>query len=216
MATLVCAAMGIQIREWFGFDITDWSQDAKDHRDGERCPFIGADCTKVFSDRTVSGVCAISSGDGRPVAICPNRLYAENHAFLADIAATAFGPDCRIIHPRDLRRVRHDGKHVVAFGKRYGSEVRLPQRRGTGNYFVDWILARISAAGTLAEFVAVEVQTIDTTGTYRPAVETLRLGQPRLSLESSTAGFNWENVSKRILPQLIYKGQEAAPPQAEG
>src|SRR5690606_34526853 len=29
---------------------------------------------------------------------------------------------------------------------------------------------------------------------------------PARQVESATAGFNWENVNKRILPQLIYKG----------
>ena len=56
----------------------------------------------------------------------------------------------------------------------------------------------------MINFVAVEVQSIDTTGNYREERETY------LSEETfagkSTAGFNWENVNKRILPQIIYKG----------
>ncbi len=54
------------------------------------------------------------------------------------------------------------------------------------------------------DFVAVEVQSIDTTGNYRGERDAY------LKEESfpgtSTAGFNWENVNKRILPQIIYKG----------
>lgn len=69
---------------------------------------------------------------------------------------------------------------------------------------MDWVLAHLSAKGELMNFVAVEVQSIDTTGNYRRERETY------LKEESfqgkSTAGFNWENVNKRILPQLIYKG----------
>ena len=56
----------------------------------------------------------------------------------------------------------------------------------------------------MIEFVAVEVQTIDTTGTYRPGYDALKTDS---SIKKTTAGLNWENVAKRILPQLIYKGQ---------
>ena len=56
----------------------------------------------------------------------------------------------------------------------------------------------------LINFVAVEVQSIDTTGNYRAERETYL--KEKAFLGKSTAGFNWENVNKRILPQLIYKG----------
>jgi hypothetical protein len=62
----------------------------------------------------------------------------------------------------------------------------------------------VSAAGELINFVAVEVQSIDTTGNYRGEREAYLSGQPFPGY--STAGFNWENVNKRIVPQLIYKG----------
>ncbi|GAA2161111.1 hypothetical protein GCM10009826_29310 [Humibacillus xanthopallidus] len=65
-------------------------------------------------------------------------------------------------------------------------------------------MARLDAQGNLAEFVAIEVQSIDTTGNYRNG-RTALLAQTR-HIERTTAGFNWENVSKRILPQVIYKG----------
>lgn len=45
----------------------------------------------------------------------------------------------------------------------------MPQRAGTGSYFVDWVLARLDGNGELTEFTAIEVQTIDTTGNYREA-----------------------------------------------
>ena len=80
----------------------------------------------------------------------------------------------------------------------------MPQKSKKGGYFVDWVLARLNSKGDLVEFVAVEVQTIDTTGTYRPGYEALKADR---SVEKTTAGLNWENVAKRILPQLIYKGQ---------
>ncbi len=69
---------------------------------------------------------------------------------------------------------------------------------------MDWILALLSPEGTLQEFVAVEVQAIDTTGNYRAERDAHMNGQAFTGY--SEAGVNWENVSKRILPQLIYKG----------
>jgi hypothetical protein len=86
----------------------------------------------------------------------------------------------------------------------FGKELRLPSRGARGGYFLDWALARLDASGALAEFVAVEVQSIDTTGICRPEVELLRVGHAKVP--ASKAGLNWENVSKRILPQLICNG----------
>jgi hypothetical protein len=75
---------------------------------------------------------------------------------------------------------------------------------GRGGYFVDWVLALINTSGELQEFVAIEVQAIDTTGTYRDERDAYIRGH---AFERySVAGLNWENVSKRILPQIIYKG----------
>ena len=48
------------------------------------------------------------------------------------------------------------------------------------------------------------MQTIDTTGTYQNARRALI---ERKAVEKDTVGLNWENVSKRIIPQIIYKGQ---------
>lgn len=70
---------------------------------------------------------------------------------------------------------------------------------------MDWILALLDSEGNLVEFVAIEVQTIDTTGNYRASRAAL-LTDDRDIVQSSV-GLNWENVNKRILPQLIYKGQ---------
>ena len=82
--------------------------------------------------------------------------------------------------------------------------MHLPKRKGKGAYFVDWILARLTADHELIDFTAVEVQTIDTTGNYRDEVGALFEGlRPT---RKSTASPNWENVNKRILPQIIYKG----------
>jgi len=93
---------------------------------------------------------------------------------------------------------------VAVFGQRWGRELRLPQRRTRGAYFVDWILSLIDRNGQLQEFVALEIQAIDTTGNYRAERDAYIRGSEFPGY--SDAGLNWENVSKRILPQIIYKG----------
>lgn len=118
----------------------------------------------------------------------------------------AFRPDLELIAGKKAQKwAQRTGQSCVAvFGKGWGGELRLPQKEGRGGYFVDWVLALLDEDGGLTEFVAVEVQTIDTTGSYGNGHQALMLDR---SIVKTTAGLNWENVSKRILPQLIYKGQ---------
>ena len=52
--------------------------------------------------------------------------------------------------------------------------------------------------------MAIEVQSIDTTGNYQ-AERKAYLEETEFT-GKTTAGLNWENVNKRILPQIIYKG----------
>ena len=69
---------------------------------------------------------------------------------------------------------------------------------------MDWVLALAGPDNVLIEFVAVEVQSIDTTGNYRAERLTYLNNKP--AGVNSVAGINWENVNKRILPKLIFKG----------
>jgi len=196
--------VALNIVELFGYAPADRSPAARAAREDLICPFLGSRCTKKLNDGLVSGACTVKSIHAEPVICCPNRLYASSYQILVDMAVTAFGPSVRLIQASEVPRVKHDGRNVAAFGKRWLRELRLPQRGGRGGYFVDWILALIDSSGRLAEFVAVEVQSIDTTGNYRAEREEYLA--ERSYPGSSPAGLNWENVSKRILPQIIYKG----------
>jgi hypothetical protein len=157
-----------------------------------------------LNDGIVSGVCTVKQVNSGPIICCPVRLYAKDYQILLDIATEAFGDGVRLVLGSHTPNQLQDGKNVAVFGKRWGRELHLPQRGGTGSYFVDWILALLSPTGALQEFVAIEVQAIDTTGNYRAEREAHMHGNAFTS--ASMAGVNWENVSKRILPQLIYKG----------
>lgn len=98
-----------------------------------------------------------------------------------------------------------DGSDIFVFGKKWGKELRVPNRRKNGGYFVDWVLAQVDENQNLQDFVAVELQTMDTTGSYERQVREL-LGEDVSSIETKQSSLNWENVAKRILAQLIYKG----------
>ncbi|MGK3710459.1 NotI family restriction endonuclease [Arthrobacter sp. IK3] len=194
------------VSEFFGFPVTDVSAAAIGAARNLYCPFLDRTCVKTLSDGLISGACAIKPANSPAVICCPNRLYAENYSFLLDVAARAFPAGLELVPgPGALTNAQERGQQVIGvFGKRWGGELRLPQRSGVGNYFVDWILALVDPVEGLTEFVAVEVQTIDTTGNYRASRTALLENR---EIAKSSAGLNWENVNKRILPQLIYKGQ---------
>jgi hypothetical protein len=120
------------------------------------------------------------------------------------VAEVVFGPGLPFIPGNKAGADPRGGNRVFAFGSALGGEVKLPAIGGRGGFFVDWILALVDRNAELKEFVAVEVQSIDTTGNYRKEREAY-LAEKEFT-GYSTAGINWENVNKRILPQLIYKG----------
>lgn len=196
------------ISEFFGYKAEDASTIALNTANSQICPFLGSPCTKVLSrDHLISGVCSVrQKTEGSPSVICcPIRIYAEDYKMLHLISRQAFGRDFGLYAGRAaVERARAEGGSIAVFGHGWGGELRLPQRAGTGSYFVDWVLARLDENGELAEFTAIEVQTIDTTGNYREARTALLENR---SVISDTVALKWENVSKRIIPQLIYKGQ---------
>jgi len=199
--------MAGHIYEFYGYGATDGSRKAKEAAASAVCPFLGTTCEKTLSDGIVSGVCAIRPVKSGPVICCPIRLYADNYRVLNEIARRAFGSDHDLVRGPQARAraVRESRPLVAVFGQRWGGELRLPRKTGHGNYFVDWILALVSETGELQQFVAVEVQTMDTTGNYRSGRTALMDG--RREMVHTSVGINWENVSKRIVPQLVYKGQ---------
>lgn len=170
------------------------------------CPFIDGPCTKTFSDRTISGVCAIKPSTSPAVICCPKRLYYDNYKILRDISLLAFEDTFELVSGEEAANfaISQNTKCVAVFGHNWGKELRIPTKTSGNTFSIDWTLALISEQGDLLEFVAVEVQSIDTTGNYKDGFKEL-ISTGRVM--KTTAGLNWENVNKRILPQLVYKGQ---------
>jgi len=200
--------MALQIIEFFGYSPRDKSTAAGATRQSLACPFVGGTRTKTLRGdggaKVVGGACTVRQATPSPVICCPKRLYAGRYRILQDVAEAVFGPGLPFVPGSQVSVDPRVGNRVFAFGSSLGGEVRLPPIRGRGGFFVDWILALVDKQGELKEFVAVEVQSIDTTGNYRKEREA-HLAEREFA-GYSNAGINWENVNKRILPQLIYKG----------
>ena len=73
---------------------------------------------------------------------------------------------------------------------------------GFGN--VDFVIAEQTSDGSVGQFLSVELQAIDITGTVNPDYMALRLGG--LTAKPKSYGLNWDNVYKRYITQLIRKG----------
>lgn len=199
--------MALRIVEFFGF--APLTEAARPFVADLMCPFTRTSCIKPDH-----GSCSIRQKSGDPIICCPHRLYADEYEMLKSIARDCFGANFELVTAVEARARRLSkslvGNEVVAFGKGWGGELPLPRPRRkdgkrSGSYFVDWILAKINASGELEDFTAIEVQTIDTTGNYNEVVEAFRQFLEFAGF-SKTGGMNWENVNKRILPQVIYKG----------
>ncbi|TCS64680.1 NotI family restriction endonuclease [Varunaivibrio sulfuroxidans] len=205
--------MALSVSEFFGF--TPLDPQASEYVQNVQCPFVGSDCIKPSH-----GACAVRQiTSDEAVICCPNRMYAENYGMLEDVATEAFGPGVQLVAPDQASILRGEGKltdkHVCVFGRYFGRELPLPKpmqgAAGQRNYYMDWILARLLPSGEVQDLTALEVQTIDTTGNYSDQAGCYFNGQSFTDPQGRTpgysnAGLNWENVNKRILPQLIYKG----------
>lgn len=172
--------------ELFGRDVSDTSLPWAEIIAEQICPFLGKRCYKVrkSSSEVSIGTCTVSYGaTDAPVVICPTRFRDEDRIFA----------DCI-----PLLTLHEEGNelHVIP-------EVRVPGGS------VDFVLAS-SKAGKVVDFVGIEIQTLDTTGTVWPARQrVLRdLGIPRDDhAEDSTKsyGMNWKMTAKTILMQMHHK-----------
>lgn len=210
-------ARGRDIAELFGYAPDDTSDGAVSAFESGTCPFSGRRCSKIdHSTGTVYGVCSVTRGSKAgpqdDVVVCPQRLYAGDFSVLEMVVRDVWGqngPEELIIGgtAADLRRrALAETAPVVAFGQHSAREV------STGSMSMDWVLQSYGVKnGRLipASVVGVEVQSIDITGNYRDpwsAYRSMKAGQKPSAVPDSGHGLNWANVHKRLVPQLIRKG----------
>ena len=208
--------MALKIVEFFGFPPLDPA--ATRYIRSLQCPFVGHPCIKPKH-----GACSvIMPNEEQPVICCPNRMYSDKFKIIKEIAEGVFERTCTFIDIDEAKkRISGEsnpltGNEVIMIGKYTGGELSIPKPMGirssrSRSYYIDWVLALLGVDGKIQDIVAIEVQTIDTTGNYKDQSAAFFSGIPftcgtGASKDFSKAGLNWENVNKRILPQLIYKG----------
>ena len=148
------------------------------------CPFRNSTCTKRshrFSNPfPVCSVFRQRRGEEQvPIIVCPRRLYA------ADIYNDVIWHVWQGDKPTNPISV-----HEIKMGD-------------VGN--VDMVIADLSDDNkSINTFVSIELQAVDITGTYEPAYTSIVLN--RLLEKRPIYNFNYKNVQKRFITQLIDKG----------
>lgn len=177
------------------------------------CPFIDAKCKKTRS----GGACSLAALAQEPVIICPNRLYGGNFQIIRDIAVECFGDTADLVTAEQAEERRRSetlsGDEVIVYGQGFSGELGISapseDEGSEGTFKIDYLLTSTDRNLVPNSIVAIEVQTIDTTNSYSDASSAFyaeKSYQNSKGTDQTSAGFNWENVSKRILPQVIYKG----------
>lgn len=177
-----------KVVELFGYSSGEPSQNWETIVEQQQCPFLGKRCYKVRkSDPGTSiGTCAVLYGrTAEPIIICPTRLIERRQIFI----------DC--LHLLTMHEPGNE-LHIV-------SEVSIPG--GSVDYFL------VSARdGRVRDFVGIELQTLDTTGTVWPERQRLlkELGVSRgdnAETSEKSYGMNWKMTAKTILVQMHHKIQ---------
>jgi len=159
-----------------------WSEAVK----RQWCPYLGSKCIKVRKSQPdiCIGTCTVCYGASNDdLVICPHRLLQRSQVFT----------DC--LHLLTLHEPGNE-LHVVR-------ELSLPGGS------VDHCLAS-ARGGKVVDFVGVELQTLDTTGTVWPERQRFLQshGLPVDATDAESAkgfGMNWKMNAKTILVQLHHK-----------
>lgn len=155
---------------------------------GQQCPFLQKTCYKVrksHPDKSIGSCTVLYGRPPEPVIICPARLIERRQIFA----------DC--LH---LLTTHEPGNelHIV-------SEISIPGGS------VDYFLVSVKD-GKVKDFVGIELQALDTTGTVWPERQRLlkELGMPRgdkAETSEKPYGINWKMTAKTILVQMHHKIQ---------
>lgn len=172
----------------FGHDVTAGAQpDWQAVVSSQHCPFVGKRCYKSRkSQPEISiGTCTVAYRRG-PVIICPHRLLERQQIFT----------DCL---------------HLLT-GHEPGNELHLIPELSVPGGNIDYVLASVRG-GKARDFVGIELQTLDTTGTVWPERQRFLQAQGVTGIDAAdvespkTYGINWKMTAKTILMQLHHKVQ---------
>lgn len=176
-----------RVVDLFGVDVAanrgaDWKRILSE----QRCPYAGKKCFKVRKSQPdiAIGTCTVQYGRGSvPIMICPLRLLERRQIFV----------DCL---------------HLLQ-GHSPGNELHIVSEVGIPGGSVDYFLVSV-LEGRVRDFVGIELQTLDTTGTVWPERQRL-LQEMGVNVEDADVlsdksfGMNWKMTAKTILVQLHHK-----------
>jgi hypothetical protein len=174
-----------EVVELFGY-YTGGSQEWESLVKNQKCRFTDKKCFKIRkSDPDISiGTCTVRIGISRaPLIICPNRLLEGGQVF----------SDCLHL------LTRHSP----------GNQIHLIPEVTIPGGSVDYFLASVKS-GKPVDFVGIEFQTMDTTGTLWPArqsfLQSVGVSAPLSKKDQERSyGVNWKHTAKTILVQLHHK-----------
>ena len=174
-----------RVRELFSFSIERKDLEWDKIINNQQCPYSNKCCFKVRkSQANISiGTCTVRYGqDNKDIIICPLRLTERKQIFA----------DCL---------------HLLT-SHQPGNELHLIPEVSIPGGSVDYILVSTDSNRKVKDFVGIELQTMDTTGTVWPERE---LALQRLGLRKNVPapirpfGMNWKMTAKTILVQLHHK-----------
>lgn len=175
------------IIELFGRSVAqheiDWGALVRD----QPCIYLGRKCYKVRKSDpgTAIGTCTVLYGrQAEPIVICPARLLERGQVFT----------DCF---------------HLLTTHEP-GNELHLVPEMAIPGGSVDYFLVSVRA-GKVRDFVGIEVQALDTTGSVWPERQRLlhRLGSSAADAPAmhQAFGINWKMTAKTTLLQIHHKIQ---------
>lgn len=154
----------------------------------QTCPYMnGAQCykTRKSDPDTAIGTCSLCFNNvEQPILICPEPLTQDGRVF-------------------------NDCLQFIS-GSIAGSDLYLVPEVTTSVGRIDYVLAAVRK-GQPVDFVAIELQTLDTTGSIWNSRQALLLEHgynvDEGAARSSGASLNWRMTAKTILAQLLQKSQ---------
>ena len=173
-----------KVKEFFGIYIKRNDVDWKNIISSQHCPYTEKKCVKIRkSSAEISiGVCTVRYSIYNNVMICPHRLLERRQIFI----------DC--VHLLSLHEPGNE-LHLL-------SEVSVPG--GSVDYFLVSV-----RRNKVIDFVGVELQTLDTTGSLwserASLIRSKGIEVDEVDLSPKKFGMNWKMSAKTILVQMHHK-----------
>lgn len=175
-----------KIAEFFNFSTKNKNVNWDTVFTAQYCGYLNKKCIKVRkSEPDISiGTCTVQYGkENQEIIICPHRLIEKKQIFM----------DC--IHLLTLHEPGNE-LHIIP-------EISIPGGS------VDYFLASVKDKKVI-DFVGIELQTLDTTGTVWPERQRFLtdlniVEEPQEGYGDKVYGMNWKMTAKTILVQLHHK-----------